>query len=135
MRRIGNLYNTICSIENLQLADKKASKGKAWQKGVQSHLLNREENILQLQQLLTDHKYKTSEYTTFRIYEPKEREIFRLPYYPDRIVHHAIMNVMEPIHCYVDYPGILGTIKSYQIIDVVKTYEEYKENNQRGKYR
>lgn len=27
----------------------------------------------------------------------KEREIFRLPYYPDRIVHHAVMNVLEPI--------------------------------------
>ncbi len=38
-------------------------------------------------------------------------------------------------HCYVDYPGINGTIKSYQIIDVVETYEEYKKNNQEGKYR
>lgn len=26
----------------------------------------------------------------------KKREIYRLPYYPDRIVHHAIMNVIEP---------------------------------------
>lgn len=41
--------------------------------------------------------YRTSEYSTFKIYEPKEREIFRLPYYPDRIVHHAVMNVLEPI--------------------------------------
>ena len=31
------------------------------------------------------------------IYEPKERIIFRLPYYPDRITHHAIMNIMESI--------------------------------------
>ena len=41
--------------------------------------------------------YKTSKYSTFKIYEPKERLIYRLPYYPDRIVHHAIMNIMEPI--------------------------------------
>ncbi|MCC6867051.1 MAG: reverse transcriptase [Ignavibacteria bacterium] len=97
MRRTGNLYKRICSIENLEIADKKASKGKSWQKGVQDHMLDREENILQLHKLLIEHKYRTSEYTTFKIYEPKEREIFRLPYYPDRIVHHAIMNVLEPI--------------------------------------
>lgn len=37
--------------------------------------------------------YHTSKYSTFKIYEPKERLIFRLPYYPDRITHHAIMNI------------------------------------------
>lgn len=47
--------------------------------------------------MLITGKYKTSKYTIFKIYEPKEREIFRLPYYPDRIVHHTIMNIMEPI--------------------------------------
>lgn len=31
------------------------------------------------------------------MYEPKLRLIYVLPYYPDRIVHHAIMNVLEPI--------------------------------------
>jgi len=41
--------------------------------------------------------FRTSNYTTFTIFEPKERLIFKLPYYPDRIVHHAIMNILEPI--------------------------------------
>ena len=40
--------------------------------------------------------YKTSEYTTFTILEPKERLIYRLPYI-DRIVHHAVMNILKPI--------------------------------------
>ena len=47
--------------------------------------------------MLLNKTYKTSEYDTFIIHEPKERVIYRLPYYPDRIVHHAIMNVLEPI--------------------------------------
>lgn len=50
MKRIGNLYEKICSLENLQLADQKARKGKSWQYGVRIHDLNREENILQLRQ-------------------------------------------------------------------------------------
>lgn len=31
------------------------------------------------------------------IYEPKERVIYKLPYNPDRIVQHAVMNVLKPI--------------------------------------
>lgn len=97
MKRIGNLYDKICSLENLQLADQKARKGKLWQYGVRIHDLRREENILQLRQLLLTRAYKTSEYTIFKVYEPKERDVYRLPYYPDRITHHAIMNVLEGV--------------------------------------
>jgi RNA-directed DNA polymerase len=97
MKRTGKLYEQICSIENLQLADTLASKGKSHQPGVIAHNNNKEENICNLHLMLVNKTYKTSEYKTFKIYEPKEREIFRLPYYPDRIIHHAIMNVMEKI--------------------------------------
>jgi hypothetical protein len=47
--------------------------------------------------MLLNKTYTTSDYTVFTIFEPKERKIFRLPYFPDRITHHAIMNVVEPI--------------------------------------
>lgn len=79
------------------LADSIARKGKLTQPGVVKHDQNREKNIQDLHRMLSDKTYKTSEYTTFIIYEPKEREIFRLPYFPDRIVHHAVMNILEPI--------------------------------------
>lgn len=97
MKRINNLYLQICSIENLQLADSIARKGKLKQPGVIKHNRNREANIQLLQRMLIEKTYKTSLYTTFTIYEPKERLIFRLPYFPDRITHHAVMNVLEPI--------------------------------------
>lgn len=97
MKRIGNLYAKIISIENLRLADEKARKGKLKSYGVRVHDRNREANIIALHEALLTKTYKTSKYQVFKVYEPKEREIFRLPYYPDRIVHHAIMNVMEPI--------------------------------------
>ena len=47
--------------------------------------------------MLIEKTYKTSEYDVFKVYEPKERDVFRLPYFPDRIVHHAVMNVVAPI--------------------------------------
>lgn len=97
MKRVNNLFQKICSIENLQLADTIARKGKAKQYGIIVHDRTREENILKLHEALVNKTYQTSAYSTFKIYEPKEREIFRLPYYPDRIVHHAVMIQLERI--------------------------------------
>lgn len=97
MKRVGNLYEQIISIENLHLADERARRGKHNSYGVKVHDKNRDNNILLLHKQLADRMFKTSEYDTFTIFEPKERLIFRLPYYPDRIVHHAIMNVLEPV--------------------------------------
>lgn len=97
MKRIGDLYSKVCSLENLQLADKKASKGKSTQPGVIQFNKNAEQNLELLRETLLNRTYKTSEYTTFKVYEPKERLVYRLPYYPDRITHHAVMNILEPI--------------------------------------
>lgn len=97
MKRLNNLYQQIYSIENLKLADSKARKGKTGQYGIKAHDKNREANIMLLQELLKNKTYKTSSYTTFTIFEPKERQIFRLPYFPDRITHHAVMNMLEPV--------------------------------------
>ena len=97
MKRIGNLYEKIISVDNLRLADEKARRGKVNTYGVRLHDKNREANIIALHEALLTKTYKTSAYDVFTIHEPKERLIYRLPYYPDRIVHHAIMNVLEPI--------------------------------------
>lgn len=97
MKRIGNLYEQITSLKNLQEADAKAQKGKSNQYGVMLHKQNAEGNLLVLQDRLISKTYQTSPYDIFNIYEPKERVVYRLPYFPDRITHHAIMNVIEPI--------------------------------------
>ena len=97
MKRIGNIFDKVISLENLRLADEKARKGKTKSYGVMFHDKNREANLLALHESLKNGTFKTSKYHIFTIYEPKERRIYRLPYYPDRILHHAIMNVLEPI--------------------------------------
>lgn len=97
MKRINNLYQSICSLENLQLADQIARKGKSKQRGVKAHIRKESENLEKLRSLLLNKEFTTSPYKTFMIKDPKERQIFCLPYFPDRIVHHAIMNVLEPV--------------------------------------
>ena len=130
MKRIGNLYEQIITIDNLRLADEKARRGKLKTYGVRHHDKNREANIVALHEMLKNKTYKTSEYERFTIYEPKERIVFRLPYYPDRIVHHAIMNILEPIwmkvfthntYSCVKKRGIEGCAR--QVDKIIKKYK------------
>ena len=97
MKRLSNLYEQIISLDNLRLADEKARKGKLRSYGVKRHDKNREANILALHESLKNKTFVNSKYEVFIIKDPKERLIYRLPYYPDRILHHAIMNILEPI--------------------------------------
>ena len=111
MKRKGNLYDQICSIENLELAHEKASKGKSKQYGVKLFNKNKDANLLKIQDMLVNQTYVPSPYRIFTIYEPKEREIYCLPYSPDRIIHHAIMNVLEPIFMSVFTADTYSSIK------------------------
>lgn len=97
MKRIGYLYDKIYDINNLILADKKARKGKLHQKEIQNHIINEKKNLEKLHLILKNNDFKNAKYKIFTIKDPKERQIFKLPYFPDRIVHHAIMNIIENI--------------------------------------
>lgn len=134
MKRINNLFCKICSIDNIYDADDKARKGKTKSYGVLKHDKNRDENLLNLQQQLINGTYVTSKYQTFKIYEPKERLIFRLPYYPDRIVHHSIMNVLEPIWTKIFIKNTYACIKGRGIHRVVKDLKEDLKDINNTKY-
>ena len=97
MKRHGNLWDKIIDPDNLYLAYRKARKGKAWQKGILEFEKDVEGNLLKLQKMLCKGEFTTSEYRSKTIYEPKEREIYILPFYPDRIAQHALLQVVAPI--------------------------------------
>lgn len=121
MKRINNLYEQIYSAQNLYLADAIAGKGKKRQYGVKIHSANADINLLALQNMLIDKTYRTSKYQIFKVYEPKEREVYRLPYFPDRIAHHAIMNVLEPIFVATFTADTYSCIKGKGIHAAVKS--------------
>lgn len=97
MKRIGNLYEQIYSLDNLILAESKARRGKLKQKDVIKFDLNKKQNLINLHKQLINNEFKNSKYHVFKIFEGKERVIYKLPYFPDRIIHHAILNILEPI--------------------------------------
>lgn len=98
MKRYGYLYEKIYDIENLRVAHKMARKGKLHYRDVQMVDSDVDTYLYKIQNMLHTQTYKTSMYTIFTIQDRhKERQIAKLPYYPDRIVHWAIMLVIEPI--------------------------------------
>lgn len=116
------------------LADEKARKGKANTYGVRVHDRNREANIQALHDVLKRCDYKTSKYTTFVIYEPKERVIFRLPYYPDRILHHAVMNILEPIWVSTFIADTCSCVKGRGIGQARKRMQRFMQDAEGTRY-
>lgn len=97
MKRHGNLYDEIVSMDNIELAYQKAKRNKGWQQKVRRVERRREHYLALLREKMMDGTYYTSPYKMKKVYEPKERTIYVLPFYPDRICQHAVMNVISPI--------------------------------------
>ena len=96
MKTYNNLYEEICSINNLANAWRKAKKGKTKKDYVIEFKQNLRENLLQLRKELLEQTYKPEQLVTFILRDPKTRKISKSAF-RDRIVHHAICNVIEPI--------------------------------------
>ena len=89
------LYEQICDIDNLYKASKKAMKGKKSKPTVAKFWLHEDEKIAKIHQLLKDRAYRFGRYEEFTINDNSVmRKISAAPF-ADRIVHHAIMNVLE----------------------------------------
>jgi len=96
VKRHGNLWSQIVDFENLLLAARNAQRGKRMQASVLRFNYRLESELLALQAELIHKTYKPGGYTTFEIYDPKLRMISAAPY-RDRVVHHALCNIIQPI--------------------------------------
>ncbi|PIR22917.1 MAG: RNA-dependent DNA polymerase [Deltaproteobacteria bacterium CG11_big_fil_rev_8_21_14_0_20_45_16] len=130
MRREGNLFSAVVSFENLYKAALKACRGKKMKKPVASFFFHLENEIILLQEELISGSYRPQPYRQFEIREPKVREICSSTF-RDRVVHHAICNLMEPIfekrlifdtYACRDGKGAHAAIKRLQFFTRKQTY-------------
>jgi hypothetical protein len=91
-----NLYPQVYAWENLELAYRRARRGKRAKRPAADFEFERERNLVELQQELRERTYRPGSYRSFVIHEPKRRLISAAPF-RDRVVHHALCNVIEPI--------------------------------------
>jgi retron-type reverse transcriptase len=96
MKTYNDLYLQICDFKNLYNAFLKARRNKRYRPEVLRFNASLEENLISIQTELIWKTYQTGRYRSFYVYEPKQRLIMALPF-RDRIVHHALCNIIEPI--------------------------------------
>lgn len=94
MKRLGGIWDSVVGFDNLYLAYRKARRGKDASPEVGCFALNLERELLALQDELRSGDYCPGPYRLFTIYERKPRQIAAAPF-RDRVVHHAVMNVIE----------------------------------------
>jgi retron-type reverse transcriptase len=96
MKTHKNLFEKICSFQNLYSAYLKARKCKRYREEILKFSYNLEENLLKLQEELLNQSYRHGGYREFIVSDSKKRKIKAAPY-RDRVVHHTLCNFIEPI--------------------------------------
>lgn len=92
-----SLIEQIYALDNLYLASKKAMRGKKSTPAVAKFWMREDEEIFRIHQQLKSGSYPFGYYTEFEINDKGVlRKISAAPF-RDRVVHHAIMNVIEPL--------------------------------------
>jgi retron-type reverse transcriptase len=97
MKRFNELYSQIYEFPNLYLAFQKAARGKRSKEEVAAFEYDVETQLFQLQEELQSQTYQPGPYRSFTIHDPKRRLISAAPF-RDRVVHHALCNIIEPIY-------------------------------------
>jgi hypothetical protein len=131
MKRYGNLYERICDIDNLMEAHRNARKGKTWYREVQMVDADPLFYIESIRKMLIKKTYKTSKYFIFKKFDrTKEREIFVLPYYPDRIIQWAVVQVLESIWMKTFIGNTLSSLKDRGIhLGLVRLRKALQDRN------
>jgi len=136
MKRYGYLYEKIYNIDNIKLAHKNARKGKLHYKEVKSIDKEPDKFLNKIRYLLKTKIYKNSKYKIVikKTDNGKIREIYKLPYFPDRIIHHAIMQIIEPIWVKTLIRDTYSSIKGRGIHDGFKRIKKSLIDKENTKY-
>ncbi len=94
-KRLGNVFDAICDMDNLSLAFKKVRRGKSHRPDMVEFQENLKWNLLGIREDLLSGNFALGRYHVFKVYDPKERTIHAAPV-RERVIHHAIINLCGP---------------------------------------
>ena len=128
MKRHNHLWEELTSFENLLDASRKAQRSKRFRPNVLAFNDALEPNLLSLQQQLREQSYTPGTYRTFEIFEPKPRIIAAAPYV-DRVVHHALCNIIAPIFDRVFIRDSYANRSGYGTHRALKRFTHFARSN------
>lgn len=127
MKRVGNIYEKITKKENIRQAILKASKGKKKRKSVIKILNDMNFYVNEIYDMLINKNYKPSPYVKMLIHDgvrKKERIIYKPQFYPDQIIHWALMLQLENILMKGMYYYNCASIKGRGLLHATKYIEK-----------
>lgn len=113
MKRIGYIFEKVYDIENIKTAIMKSSLGKRNRSYVKKIIDHSDRYAKEVQKMLIDKTYIHSPYTIKIIQDGprhKERQIFKPRYYPDQVIHWAVMLQLHEIFMHGIYEYSCGSI-------------------------
>lgn len=118
MKRHGNLWEKLISEENirqgiLNACNNTGSKTATKRRNMRKTKERIDETVIKVQAMLKNGTFRTSHYYIYPLFDPKLRFIYCLPFYPDRLVHHCLLNVLEPIWDKLMYTSSYACRKGY----------------------
>lgn len=135
MKRHGNIYNKIYTMENLKLAHQNARKDKLFYREVKMVDSDVEYYLSQIQEMLATKTYEVSEYVISTIQDKgKERQLCKLPYFPDRIIQWAILLQIEHVFMETFTDFTCASIKKRGIHKASKLLDRYMEDKDNTQY-
>lgn len=96
MKRVAGLFDQIITIENMELAYERASLGKRSRTDVIAFREHLQDNLRRLSIEVCDGIVRLGRCNQFVIHDPKRR-VITAPCFEERVLHHAMMNVCEPV--------------------------------------
>ena len=135
MKRVGNIYSQITSKDNIAKAFANAAKGKHDRKIVQMIKSNFNYYVDEVHKMLADKTYTPSPYIILKIHDgtrKKERIIFKPKFYPDQIIHWALMQQIEPIIMKGMYDLCCASVKNRGILRASRHLKKILVNDRKN---
>lgn len=135
MKRYGNIYDKICSIDNIRNAHLEARKDKLFYREVKMVDANPDKYFNDIRDMLINEAYNVSEYTISIINDKgKDRELAKLPYFPDRIIQWAIMLQVEDIFVKTFCSHTCASVRKRGIKEASRLTRKFLKDRERTKY-
>jgi RNA-directed DNA polymerase len=135
MKRIGNIYERICDIDNIKAAISKSSLGKRNTLYVRRVMAKLDYYAVEIQKMLIEKTYVPSSYITKIIHDgpsQKERTIYKPRYYPDQIIHWALMLQLHEIIMHGMYEYTCGSVPGRGTSYGQKALRKWLDSDYRG---
>lgn len=135
MKRVGYIFEEICDLKNIKWAIIESSRKKRKRKSVKKILLNTDKYAREIQALLRKKAYTPAPYTEKTIMDgicKKIRTIHKPRYYPDQIIHWALILQIRPILMRGMYEYSCGSIPGRGTALGQKTLRRWLDKDYKG---